>query len=278
MSKPFLAVQPAGAPNNYVLPVTEELCVGLPGNSFLFGGAGLGAGINALQLALGRNPVWATAQYVSYARPGSLLELEVTPLQVGRNVAQARATASVNGETILTVTAALGDRANQPDHQWETMPDMPPPLECEVWPLSPPQDARARLVQRLEVRMVPGLYGARPRDGTYSGDGRLRMWIRSREGHAVDEALLSIFADYIPAATGAAMGGAVGGNSLDNTLRIRRIAPTQWVMCDVHILAIGRGFAHGDMRLFAEDGQLLAIASQSLILRTFDPSKFGPKE
>jgi acyl-CoA thioesterase len=273
MSDAFLKIEPTGVADRFVLPVTGALCVGLPGNAFLFGGAGLAAGVEALQQALGRDLVWATAQYISYAKPGSLLELDVKVAQAGRNVAQASVTGRVGEETIFTVLAALGSRAGQPDLQWETAPDMPPPDACEIWPLWPPQDSRAHLNGRLEIRMLPGRFGATPRDGTISPDGRLRMWIRARETPTVDSALLAIFADFIPAAASAALGGVGGGNSLDNTLRIRRIPSTEWVLCDVHMQATGRGFGHGDMRLFAEDGTLIATASQSLILRMMDPSR-----
>ena len=77
-------------------------------------------------------------------------------------------------------------------------------------------------------------------------------------------------ADYVPSGVGAALGRQGGGNSLDNTLRIRRIVPTRWVLCDIMIQGIHGGFAHGDMRLFAQDGELMAMASQSVIARTMD--------
>ena len=271
MSDAFLKIEPTNAPDRYVLRVTEALCVGLPGNSFLFGGAGLAAAVSALQQLLGRDLVWATAQFISYARPGSVLELDLKVAKAGRNVAQASVTGRVGKEIIFTVLAALGSRIGQPDLQWETAPAMPPPAACEVWPLWPPQDPQAQLKSRLEIRMAPGLFGATARDGTISADGRLRMWIRARETPTVESVLLAIFADFIPAAASAALGGVGGGNSLDNTLRIRRIPQTEWVLCDVHMQTTGRGFGHGDMRLFAEDGTLMATASQSLILRTLDP-------
>jgi acyl-CoA thioesterase len=275
MRQGFLAIEPTDAPDRFALRVTQSLCVGLPGNSFLFGGAGLAAGVIALERALGRDLVWATAQYISYARLGALLELDVKVAQSGRNVAQASVTGRVQDEIIFTVIAALGTRAGQADRQWESMPEMPPPSDCEIWPLWPPQDLNAHLNHRLEIRMSPGRFGATPRDGTISPDGRLRMWIRTKEANTVDSALLAIFADFIPAAASAALGGIGGGNSLDNTLRIRRIAPTQWVLCDVRMQAVGRGFGHGDMRLFAEDGTLMGSASQSLILRMSDGSQSG---
>jgi len=93
------------------------------------------------------------------------------------------------------------------------------------------------------------------------------LWIRSREGLPVDSSLLAIMADFIPGAIGNALGLNAGGNSLDNTIRYRRIVPTEWVLCDIRITGVHGGFGHGAMYLFAQDGELMATASQSLIVR-----------
>ena len=58
-----------------------------------------------------------------------------------------------------------------------------------------------------------------------------------------------------------------GGNSLDNTLRVARLVPTEWVLLDIRIHAVANGFAHGLVHEWAEDGTLLATASQSTIVR-----------
>ena len=50
-------------------------------------------------------------------------------------------------------------------------------------------------------------------------------------------------------------------------LPICSIVPTRWVLCDIQLSAAQRGFVHGHLRLFAEDGTLMATASQSLVLR-----------
>jgi acyl-CoA thioesterase len=93
------------------------------------------------------------------------------------------------------------------------------------------------------------------------------MWMRTRDGAAVDAALLAVFADFVPSGLAAALGRTGGGNSLDNTLRICRIVPTGWVLCDVRIGAVARGFGHGAIYMYAEDGTLMASGSQSAILR-----------
>jgi hypothetical protein len=46
-------------------------------------------------------------------------------------------------------------------------------------------------------------------------------------------ASLAILGDYVPFGIGQALGLMGGGNSLDNTLRVYRLAPTEWVLLDI---------------------------------------------
>ncbi len=43
--------------------------------------------------------------------------------------------------------------------------------------------------------------------------------------------------------------------------------PTDWDLLDIRIHAVANGFAHGLVHEWAEDGTLLATASQSAIVR-----------
>jgi acyl-CoA thioesterase len=74
----------------------------------------------------------------------------------------------------------------------------------------------------------------------------------------------------MPSGVGEALGRQAGGNSLDNTIRIIKPVPTDWVLCDIHVHGVNAGFAHGRIHLWAQDGTLMAAGSQSLILRLFD--------
>ena len=66
---------------------------------------------------------------------------------------------------------------------------------------------------------------------------------------------------------GQSLGIRGGGNSLDNTLRVVKVVPTEWVLVDVRAEAVTRGFGHGHLYLWSEDGTLMATASQSCIVR-----------
>lgn len=269
MSEPFFDLRATHNPHRWFLPLTPAVCVGPPDNLFMYGGIGLASAVKALEETLARPVIWATAQYLSYARPPSIVDLDVWVAAQGRHTSQARVTGHVGDAEIFTVNAALGSRPDGPSYQWVSMPDMPPPEACDsamLWP-----DQEENLNARLEVRMAKGRYGEGPRTGQLSEDGRLVMWVRTREDHPVDASLLAVFADYVPSGIGAALGREGGGNSLDNTLRIRRIVPTRWVLCDIRISGVHGGFGHGAMHLFSEGGELMATASQSVIVRMMRP-------
>ncbi|MEQ1780578.1 MAG: acyl-CoA thioesterase [Hyphomonadaceae bacterium] len=253
------------AERTFTLRVTEELCVGPHGHVFLFGGAGLGAAVLALEQTFERGLVWATAQYISFARIGAEVALDVAVAQQGKSVTQATVTGRVGDQTIFSVMAALGERDGYPDQHWRDMPDMAPPDQCEQEPQRPTQDPSARLRQSLDVRGMPG---AERREMAMQ-TGRTLLWIRQKQVAPVDAATLAIFADFVPGAIGGALGRGGGGNSLDNNLRVRKIVPTEWVLCDVQAQAAARGFGHGHMRLYASDGTLMATASQSIVLRSY---------
>ena len=88
---------------------------------------GLGAAISALEGTTGRPIVWATAQYLSFAGVGSVVDIDVTVAVEGHRTTQARAVAHVGGSEIITVNAALGSRDDMPEVCHVDPPDVQPP-------------------------------------------------------------------------------------------------------------------------------------------------------
>ncbi|MEI7755120.1 MAG: acyl-CoA thioesterase [Actinomycetota bacterium] len=260
-SRAFLDLRPSHNPYRWSLPVTPGLSTW---GGFLFGGCGLGAAISALEQTSGRNCVWATGQYLSYAKPGEVMDIDITMAVEGHQISQARAVCHVGNREILTVNAALGHREIEHSGQWETMPDVPPPSQCEARDYRLPADGTIN--ERLEQRMVKGR-DFESLDGVH-GDGQVLLWARIPDViEGVDATTLAILGDFVPMGVGQALGVRGGGNSLDNTLRVARLVPTEWVLLDIRVHAVGRGFGHGLVHMFAEDGTLMATASQSCIVR-----------
>ncbi|MFC6198134.1 acyl-CoA thioesterase [Ponticaulis profundi] len=258
--------------NRWILPVVPGITVGPPKMKFLFGGVGLASAVHALEQTTGRPLVWATSQYLSYANPPEIVDVDVIVPKIGKNITQARVLGHVQEREIFTVNAAVGSRGKEHDHQWVTMPDVPGPDACDPMPrFGREEEEEPDLHERMNLRVAKGRYGPDRNNKGLSKDGHAVLWARPKnESLPIDAAMLAVIADFIPSASGHALGKIAGANSLDNTIRIRKIVPTDWVCCDIQIHGIHDGFVHGDARLFAQDGTLMAIASQSAILRIWD--------
>jgi acyl-CoA thioesterase len=262
---PFPDLRATEHPHRWVLPVTPNVCVGPPSQRFLFGGLGLATAMQAMEQTCGRPVVWATAQFLSYARMPAVLDIDVAVEAQGTYNSQARAVGRIADRKILTVHAALGERPGDLSGQWEEAPNAPPPEACS--PIAMNAHTGGELHSALEIRTARGRFGFFS-EAPVSGDGHVLVWMRIAK-RPVDAIALTIMADFVPSVTSNALGFRVGGNSLDNTIRICRIVETEWVLCDIAVDGLHGGFGHGRMNLFAQDGTLMAMASQSFILRTF---------
>lgn len=260
-ARTFLGLEQTHNPFRWTLPVQRHVCTG---GEFLFGGCGLAAAISALEGTSGRSLVWATGQYLSYAKTGEVLDVDVTVAVEGHQITQARAVGHVGNREVLTVNAALGERPGWPSGQFETMPDVEPPI------VNPAHVHRfgggGWINDQLEQRIVKGR-DVDDRDGTL-GDGQALMWARIPDViEGIDATALAVLGDFVPMGIGMSLGIQGGGTSLDNTLRVVRLVPTEWVLLDIRVHGVDRGFGHGLVHMFAEDGTLLATASQSCIVR-----------
>jgi acyl-CoA thioesterase len=264
-AKTFLGLEPTHNPTRWYLPVSAGVSTR---GAFLWGGCGLGAGIEAMERTTGRKVIWATAQYLSYARTGSIMDIDVIVANEGRNITQARAVAHVGDREILTVNAALGHRDTPAAGMWERMPDVPAPEDCpERFGAAPDEEGLTDgMMSRLDFRLAAAR-DYQHLEGNPMPDGSCAMWARMPDVLEMSGASLAILGDYVPMGLGQALGRRAGGNSLDNTLRVVDLVPTEWVLLDIQVHAIANGFGHGLVHLWTRDGTLLATASQSTILR-----------
>lgn len=267
--KEFLGLEATHNPYRWHLPVAERLSTG---ERFLFGGCGLAAAVCALEQTTERPVVWATAQFLSYANTGEVVDLDVTIPVSGRNSTQARIVGHVNDREIFTVNAALGRRPLEVDETFTAPPEVPDPDACpRRMPTTPGVDS---IMNHLDTRLAVAR-GWDDIDGNPAPGGRSALWVRVRDLDATSAAELAILGDYVPFGIGQALGAHAGGNSLDNTIRIVRLVPTEWVLVDIQIDGIANGFGHGTIRMYAQDGALLATASQSTIVRFWNEEKLA---
>jgi len=243
--------------------VTERLIT--PGH-FLFGGCGLASGLVALEEASGRPTIWATAQYLSYAPLGAKVTVKADLCVVGGHVTQARSTMYFEDREIVTVNAALGTGELSSPTPWVTMPDVPDPEDC------PPRTLHRRfdnsIFDHVETRLALGRTFTEI-DGT-PGSPVMALWSRVPGHFETSGATLAIFGDYVSGGVSQPMGRHTMGRSLDNTIRIATLEPTEWVLCEIHMHALAQGFAQGTAFLWSRTGTLLATASQSIAAKLWD--------
>jgi len=195
-TRSFLGLQQSHNPYRWSMEVTQGISTM---GGFLFGGSGLGAAISAMEGTSGRQTIWATAQYLSYAKPGEILDIDVTLAVEGHQMTQARAVCHVGNREILTVNAALGERPMELSGQFEAMPEVPSPAECEMREFRLPVDGTIN--DRLEQRLAKGRDMA-DLDGT-RGDGQTLMWARIPDViEGVDAATLAVLGDFVPMGVG----------------------------------------------------------------------------
>jgi acyl-CoA thioesterase-2 len=263
----FLGMEQVGDDRHWRLAVVPELST--PGN-FLFGGCGLGAALVALERASGRPTVWSTAQYLSYAPTHTDLDLTVTLAAEGRRVTQGRVVGRVGDQEILTVNGAVGLPSTlDVGGVWITPPEVPPPDDCP--PRRLPNFTVASIFDRIDVRLARGRSFEEIDAGLgIPGDANSALWARVPGHLEPSAATLAIIGDYVTGAVSQPLGRRVMSRSLDNTLRMVRVVPTEWVLCDIRIHALVGGYGQGVAHLWSQDGELLATASQSMSIRLWD--------
>ena len=259
----FLGLRSTHNPHRWFLPVVPGIATG---GRFLFGGCGLAAAIVAMESVVGRPAVWATAQYLSFAMVDEVMDIDVTVATHGHYTSQARVVAHVGDREILTVNAALGARRSPFEGTWGSAPAVPSPSEC--------LDRRNRIefsgsiMDRLEIRLVKGAqFDEFPSAST--PDGTSALWVRLPDIE-MSAAALAVLGDYVPYGIAQALGTWTRSNSLDNTLRILRVVPSDWVLLDIAVHAVHDGFGHGRVHLWSEDGTHLATASQTAVVRELE--------
>ncbi len=143
------------------------------------------------------------------------------------------------------------------------MPDAPAPEDCPRRTDALVDDGS--IMSRFDMRLAIGTPWDRLDGSTPVADGRSALWVRMPDVD-MSAAALAILGDYVPFGISQSQGRWMPSNSLDNTIRVRRLASTDWVLCDVRVDGVHQGFGHGSVYLWTQDGQLLATASQSVVL------------
>jgi len=260
----FFGMEPQGDLLHWQMTVVPELTT--PGR-FLFGGCGLGAALVALEAASGRPTIWSTAQYLAFAPTGAEVDFTVTLAAEGRRISQGRVVGRVGDREILTVNAAVGwPGPLEVDGVWLTPPTVPPPDQCP--PRRPPIEGPPSIFDRIDVRLAKGLTFEQlwAADGV-TGEPTSALWAHVPAHLEPSAAMLAVVGDYVSGAVSQPLGRRTMSRSLDNTIRMVQLEPTEWILCEIGMQALVGGYGQGVAHLWSERGTLLATASQSMSVR-----------
>ncbi|MDG2438505.1 MAG: hypothetical protein P8M10_04250 [Ilumatobacter sp.] len=83
----------------------------------------------------------------------------------------------------------------------------------------------------------------------------------------MDATRLAEHGNFVSSSAGRPLGVSGYGNGVDNRLPSCRMMPSVLVLIAIRVQAVERSFGDGLVYTFAEDGTLLATASQRVIVR-----------
>jgi acyl-CoA thioesterase len=249
-----------------------ELGVGLVRHDGgLYGGTGLAMSVLAMQAATGREVLWATTQLVSSPQMGAEIEWTSDVLAMGKRAAQVLVRATSAGQLVYTAVGSTGiPSADGLTAQYQVMPKV-----------SPPGDSAHR--ESFATAVNPNSYTSNIElfEADILGAGPdAALWVRRHDGGSFSPAAIAFAADFVPLAIARAAGKIGAGSSLDNSMRFRGGDGPTWILLDlVGDFAFG-GYGHGVVRVWSEDGELLATGSQSAAMRYLwdegEPPKIEP--
>ncbi len=100
----------------------------------------------------------------------------------------------------------------------------------------------------------------------------MALWARVPDRPSWSPAMLAFVADLVPMSIHRALGfRQPGGTSLDNSLRVGPPTEAEWILLALYPEAVHDGYGHGSVHLWAPDGTLAGVASQTFALRSSTP-------
>jgi acyl-CoA thioesterase II len=262
----FLGTRPVDE-RTWDLPVRAGL-INILGS--LYGGAGIAAASAAIESSTGRPLRWITCQFVGTARVDETVRVEVAVEAEGRHTHQCAVRGHVDGRTVFRAVGASGTpRPGVPDGVWVSMPDVASPDDCPPMPLPDSVETAGSSLDSMERRFA----GGPPLEEFLQDQPRppglqVAFWTRlTGGGDNGSPAVLGWLSDMVAMSLVAGLGVAVGGSSLDNTIRMVERASPPWVLVDLRPTAASDGYGYGDAHLWSPEGRLLATASQTVSLR-----------
>ena len=251
----FLGLRASERPGHSSFVVTPHLA---RFDHRLYGGGALAVSLTAMALTSGRTPLWATTQFISSVEVGGRIDCRTEVLAEGRRTSQLRVTGTYHDEVIFSSSgSAVIRKENGLTGIFERMPLVSPPgTGTPAYDVTGDEDG-------IGWHLAIEAWEADIHEHPDFGPGRICLWVRFRQPAPWTPARLAFVADVIPTSVAQACQVNGGGTSLDNTLRLGAMVPTEWVLIDLRAQLAVAGFGHGTVHLWSQDGALLGFGSQS---------------
>ncbi|HJR26612.1 MAG TPA: thioesterase family protein [Acidimicrobiales bacterium] len=236
-----------------------ELGVGLVRHDgALYGGTGLAMSVLALQAATGREVLWASTQFVSSPRLGASIEWTTEVLASGKRSSQVAVRATSGGQLVWTTIGSTGvPSADGLTARFQTMPEVSAP------DASSPRDSFISAANPDSYTNKIELFEADIADSGVDA----AIWVRRHDAGPFTPAAIAFSADFVPLAVARAAGKLGAGSSLDNSMRFRGGEGPAWILLELVGDFAHGGYGHGVVRVWGEDGELLATGSQTAAMR-----------
>ena len=234
----------------FSVPVTRAMCVGPEDVEFVMGGVAQAIAIEAAEMATNKPMLWSTIQFNAAARNHQLIDVDTSLQSGGNSLSQVRLDISADGKPVQSMFAALGARPGN-SRQFIRMPKVDSPKNCPKKD-DPLIQTDGNLICEFDRRTA-----------LEDPDAGLEyMWIKPIRDIPITSGLLALTSDFMLGAHRDTR----GGTSLDNTLRIFSVEPTDWILCVTQMSGFREGVAMGVTHQFTEEGCLLSTSSQTGLL------------
>jgi acyl-CoA thioesterase len=241
---------------------------------YVFGGVSMYAALRAMTESLARDDlelVTANAIFLAPVPPGEIT-IDVEVLRDGRRASQVAADLRVPGVDgpALRVHGVFGaPHDTELGFQDVRFPEVSSPANT---PLPPDDPGRPNPFGQINFHQQTEWRPVSPLDDP--GKGQFMAWVRLARGEP-DRLSLTVHGDVL----GPAVGRAIGPQdepfmvlSLEIGIRFVRVPVTPWVLQEIEAWHVGDGYATGPARLWDEEGNLCAIATQTANVRKFTPN------
>jgi acyl-CoA thioesterase len=277
------SIEPTGVPGRY----RAEIPPGWAAPFLPSGGLVSGVALRAMAMELA-TPVHrlrsSTTVFVSKVAEGPVL-IDVEVLRRGRRMSQVRASIRNEGsdEAGHHLIAAFGEHREGYRLDLSEPPEVSAPDRYAAAPLPPPgtPSFRPAFLDRLDMRRVRMFMSWE--EGWEGGEAEAIRWVRFRRpesdmGRGIEAFDMLVLADTMPPALGQYLGPGhrlFHAPSVDLSFHCFARSRSDWILSRARMRWADDGYASAEIHLWDESRQLIAYATQMMLLRFPDASELA---